>query len=235
MVGLGPGQRDLITPRALASLHQAEVIIGYKTYIALIKDLISDKQVISSGMRKETERARLAVDMAKQGKLVAVVSSGDPGVYGMAGIILEVAGDSVPVEIIPGVTAGTAAAALLGAPIMHDFTVISLSDLLTPWEKIVNRLHAAGQGDFVVIIYNPRSQGRQQQIEAARQILIEYRSPHTPVGIVRNAGRVDCQVVITDLENLLKEEIDMVSTVIIGNSETRLENGCMVTPRGYAL
>ncbi len=232
---MGPGQRDLMTPRALESIKQAEVIIGYKTYIALIKDLIIDQEVYSSGMRQEIERARLAVEMAEQGKLVVVVSSGDPGIYGMAGIILELAVDRIEVEIVPGVTAATAAAALLGAPIMHDFVVISLSDLLTPWDKIMTRMEAAGQGDFVIVIYNPRSQGRQEQIETAQEILLRSRHPHTPVGIVRNAERADTNIVITKLEDMLAEEIDMLSTVIIGNSETRIENGRMITPRGYLL
>ncbi len=235
MVGLGPGKRDLLTPRALLSIKQADVIIGYKSYIALIEDLIGDKEIIGSGMRQEIERARLAVEKAQAGKLVVVVSSGDPGVYGMAGIILEIAGEDVPVEIVPGLTAGSTVAALLGAPIMHDFAVISLSDLLTPWEKIIARLDAAGLGDFVTVIYNPRSQGRQQQIEIAQQILLRYRKPQTPVGIVRNAERADSTVVITNLKDMLEAEIDMLTTVIVGNSETRIEHGRMITPRGYRL
>jgi precorrin-3B C17-methyltransferase len=235
VVGLGPGSRDLLTPRALESIRSAEVVIGYKSYTALIEDLIVDQELISSGMRHEKERARLAVEKALTGKLVVVVSSGDAGVYGMAGLILELAGDRIPVEIVAGVTAGTAAAALLGAPLMNDFVVISLSDLLTPWEMIAARLDAAGRGDFVTVIYNPRSQGRQQQIEKAQEILLQYRQPQTPVGIVRNAERADARVVITHLANMLEEEIDMLSTVIVGNSATRIENGRMITPRGYHL
>lgn len=232
---MGPGKRDLLTPRAMESIKKADVVIGYKTYINLIADLLNEKQVISSGMRKEAERAQLAIEQARQGKVVAVVSSGDPGVYGMAGIILEMAGSDVEVEVVPGVTAATAAASLLGAPLMHDFAVISLSDLLTPWNKIITRLEAAGLGDYVVILYNPRSNGRQKQIEIAREILLWHKDPQTPVGIVRNAERNEEQVVITTLKDMLKEEIDMLTTVIVGNTETRIENGRMITPRGYVL
>jgi precorrin-3B C17-methyltransferase len=235
VVGLGPGGRDYLTPRALAAIQEADVIIGYKTYLEFIKDLLEDKEVISSGMRKEIDRARQAVEIALTGKVVAVVSSGDPGVYGMAGIVMEIAGDRIPVEIIPGVTAATSAAAVLGAPLMHDFAVISLSDLLTPWETIVKRLEAAGQGDFVIVLYNPRSKGREMQIEIARQILLKYKEANTPVGLVRNAKRQDENSIITNLGDMLKEDIDMHTTVIIGNSQTRVEHGRILTPRGYRL
>jgi precorrin-3B C17-methyltransferase len=235
VVGLGPGGRDYLTPRALAAIEEAEVVIGYKTYLEFIKDLLAAKEVISSGMRKEIDRARQAVEIALTGKVVAVVSSGDPGVYGMAGIVMEIAGDNVSVEIIPGVTAATSAAAVLGAPLMHDFAVISLSDLLTPWETIVKRLEAAGQGDFVIVLYNPRSKGREMQIEITRQILLKYKEANTPVGLVRNAKRQDENSIITNLGDMLKEDIDMHTTVIIGNSQTRVEHGRIITPRGYRL
>ncbi|HCF71538.1 MAG TPA: precorrin-3B C(17)-methyltransferase [Syntrophomonas sp.] len=235
VVGLGPGDTDLLTPRALASIREADLIIGYKTYVDLIQDLISDKSVISSGMRKEIDRARLAVDEACAGKNVAVVSSGDPGVYGMAGIVLEVARNKVPVEIIPGVTAATSSASVLGAPLMHDFAVISLSDLLTPWDTISQRLRAAAAGDFIMVLYNPRSKGRPENINQAREILLPLLNPQTPVGIVRCAQRGEQSSVITTLQDMLDSEIDMLTTVIIGNTQTRVEAGKMITPRGYQL
>lgn len=233
MVGLGPGDKEQMTPAAYNAIRCAEVVVGYKTYLELIADIVKDKSVVSSGMRKEIDRARAAIDQAKMGKVVAVVSSGDPGIYGMAGIILEMADEDIPVEIIPGVTSATAAAAALGAPLMHDFAVISLSDLLTPWTKIMTRLEAAGLGDFIVVLYNPKSKGRQSQIETAREILLWHKDPQTPVGIVRCAKRGKEEVVITTLKDMLKEEIDMLTTVIVGNSQTRVENGKMITPRGY--
>jgi precorrin-3B C17-methyltransferase len=166
---------------------------------------------------------------------VAVVSSGDPGVYGMAGIVLELAGDRVPVEVIPGVTAATSAAAVLGAPLMHDFAVISLSDLLTPWETVVKRLEAAAAGDFVMVLYNPRSAGRRKQIEIARDIMLQHKSPDTPVGIVENAGRQEEKKVISTLGAMLDQDINMQTTVVVGNAQTRVQYGKMITPRGYVL
>jgi len=232
---LGPGNREFLSPAALESIQKADVVVGYKSYLVLIEDLLVGKKVIGSGMRKEIDRAKIAVEEARAGKNVVVVSSGDPGVYGMAGITLEIAAGVVPVEVIPGVTAATAAAAVLGAPLMHDFAVISLSDLLTPWSKIISRLEAAGLGDFVVVLYNPRSKGRTKQIETAREILMWHRDPETPVGIVRCAQRGEEKQVITNLRDMLKEDIDMLTTVIIGNSQTRVENGKIITPRGYAV
>ncbi len=234
-MGLGPGSRDLLTPRALNAIDQADIIIGYKTYVDLIADLLDHKQVVSSGMRQEIDRARRAIEEAAQGRTVAVISGGDPGVYGMAGIILEMAGSHIKVEIVPGVTAATAAAAILGAPLMHDFAVISLSDLLTPWDKIITRLEAAGLGDYVVILYNPASTERQKQLETAREILLWHKNPATPVGIVRNAERGRQSIAVTTLKDMLEEKIDMLTTIIVGNSETRVENGRMITPRGYII
>lgn len=233
MVGLGPGDRNLMAPAALEAIRISDVVVGYKTYLDLVQDIIADKDVVSSGMRKEIDRANVAIELAEQGKIVAVISSGDPGVYGMAGIVLELAKDRVHVEVIPGVTAATAAAAALGAPLMHDFAVISLSDLLTPWVKIMNRLEAAGLGDFVVVLYNPKSKGRQTHVETAREILLWHKDPETPVGIVRCAKRGEQSVVITTLKDMLKEEIDMLTTIIVGNTQTKVENGKMITPRGY--
>lgn len=235
VVGLGPGEARQLTPRAARAIEEAQVIVGYKTYLSFIKDLIKGKEIISSGMRKEIDRARIALDRAAGGQIVAVVSSGDPGVYGMAGIVLELAGDRIPVEVIPGVTAATSAAAVLGAPLMHDFAVISLSDLLTPWEAILRRLEAAAASDFVIVLYNPKSQGRHQQIAAARDIFLKHKSPDTPVGIVQNAGRREENKVVSTLGKMLDEEINMQSTVIIGNSQTLVIHGNMITPRGYSL
>jgi precorrin-3B C17-methyltransferase len=214
-------------------LEEADAIVGYKTYVELVKDIIKDKEVVASGMRKEKARAEEAVKLALQGKCVAVISSGDPGVYGMAGITLEVADGKVPVEMVPGVTAATAAAASLGAPLVHDFAVISLSDLLTPWNKIMSRLEASAMADMVIVLYNPRSKGRPDHIKTAREIILWHRDPQTPVGLVRSARRGKEEVTITTLKEMLNYEIDMLTTVIIGNSETMVKNGKMITPRGY--
>lgn len=235
MVGLGPGNENCLTPEALQAVRQADVVVGYKTYINLIAHLVADKEVISNGMRAEIQRARKAVELAAGGRKVAVVSSGDPGVYGMAGLVLEVAAGKVPVAVVPGLTAATAAAASLGAPLMHDFAVISLSDLLTPWETIVKRLEAAAGADFVIVLYNPKSKGRQRHLAGARQVILRHRRPDTPVGIVRSARRGEETRVITTLSNMLEHRVDMLSTVIIGNSQTVVENGYMITPRGYKL
>jgi precorrin-3B C17-methyltransferase len=189
-------------------------------------------------MGKEVERAKIAVDKAKEGKRVVMVSSGDPGVYGMAGVVLEVAAQEktlVPVEIIPGVTAATAASAILGAPLVSDFAVISLSDLLTPWEKIERRLEALSQADFSIVIYNPQSQGRIEPIAKAYEIMMKYIDPKTPVGIVRQAGREGQNFTITTLKSMLNCDIDMVTTIVIGNSATKIVNDKMVTSRGYEI
>lgn len=240
MVGTGPGEPGQLSHRALRALEQAEVVVGYKTYIELITGLLKHKEVISTGMTREVERCNQAIDRALEGKKVALVSSGDPGVYGMAGLAIELleqrdALEAVDLEIIPGITSATASAACLGAPLMHDFVVLSLSDLLTPWEMIERRLEFAARGDFVVVLYNPASKKRTEQIRAARKIMLQYKDPATPVGIVRNAARGNEEKVITDLAHMLDHPIDMFSTVIIGNSQTRLAGKYMVTPRGYRL
>jgi len=195
-------------------------------------------EVVSGTMGKEVERAQIAVDKVKEGKVVVMVSSGDPGVYGMAGVVLEVAAKSkipVPVEIVPGVTAATAASALLGAPLVSDFAVISLSDLLTPWEKIERRLEAAASADFSIVLYNPQSQGRIEPLAKAYEIMLKYINPKTPVGIVRQAGREGEQYTVTTLKDMLNCEIDMVTTIVVGNSATKVVSGKMVTARGYDL
>lgn len=222
----------------MEALKGSEVIVGYKTYIELISDMLSGKEVISTGMTREVERCNLAIDKALGGKSVALVSSGDPGVYGMAGLTLELMEkrgvlEDIEMDVIPGVTSATAAAARLGAPLMHDFVVISLSDLLTPWELIERRLELAAMGDFVVVLYNPASKKRREQIKIAVRILLEHKSSSTPAGIVRNAFRKDEEKIVTDLGSLLSHAIDMFSTVVIGNSRTKLIGKYIVTPRGY--
>jgi len=235
VVGLGPGGEETLTPQAREALVKAEVVVGYTTYLKLIEPLIAGKMIIASGMKKETDRAHAAVAEALTGKNVAVVSSGDPGVYGMAGPVLEVAPAGLAVSVIPGVTAATAAAALLGAPLTHDFAVISLSDLLTPWETIVRRLAAAADADFVLVLYNPRSKGRAEHLQKALEIILRHRDISTPVGIVKDCGRAKEKQIITTLSLLAPEDVDMTSTVVIGNSQTKVVNGRMVTPRGYRL
>ncbi len=226
--------------KAYRLLQQVEVVIGYKTYIELISELLSaDQEIIKSKMTEEVERANQVIDLARKGKSVAIISSGDPGVYGMAGLILEVREKrrlvELEVEIVPGITAASAAAASLGAPLMHDYAVISLSDLLTPWEVIEGRLKKAARADFVAALYNPKSSRRTEQIEIARDIFLEYRDSTTPVGIVRSAKRGSEEVTITSLADMLEEKIDMLTTVIIGNSESYQSSNFLITPRGYQL
>lgn len=240
IVGIGPGNRENMTFSAIHALNSSDIIAGYTTYIELIKDIIQGKEVVCTGMTKEVDRCREAVKLASNGNTVAVVSSGDAGVYGMAGLILEVIGkeyslSDFDVEVIPGVTAGNSSAALLGAPLMHDYVTISLSDWLTSWETIENRLHCAGKGDFVVVLYNPKSKSRTEYISKAKDILLEYKSPTTPVGIVKNAFREEENRQITVLEKMDECEIDMLSTVIIGNSSTYIDGRFMITPRGYSI
>jgi len=215
------------------------VVVGYGTYIKLIVSIVKkDAEIVSGTMGKEVERAKIAVTKAQEGKSVVMVSSGDPGVYGMAGIVLEVAAKEkspVPVEIVPGVTAATAASAILGAPLVSDFAVISLSDLLTPWEKIEHRLEAASKADFSIVLYNPQSQGRIEPLMNAYEIMLKHIKPDTPVGIVRQAGRKGQTYTITTLKDMLNCEIDMVTTIVVGNSATKVVEGKMVTARGYNL
>jgi precorrin-3B C17-methyltransferase len=228
-----------MTPKARAAIEEADVVVGYGTYIKLVKDLArKDAEVISGTMGKEVERAKIAVMKANGNRRVVMVSSGDPGVYGMAGIVLEVAAQAktkVPVEIIPGVTAATAAASILGAPLITDFAVISLSDLLTPLEKIEKRLELTSQADMSIVLYNPQSQGRIEPLTKAYEIMMKHIKPDTPVGIVRQAGREGQEAKITTLKNLLNENIDMLTTIVVGNSATKIVNGKMVTARGYDL
>lgn len=235
VVGIGPGASSQITPAAEEAIRTADVVTGYSTYIDLIPQLLHGQEVFATGMRQEVERCREALQRAVAGAKVAMVCSGDAGIYGMAGLVLELAaGLDIDIRIVPGVSAVQAAAALLGAPLMHDFAVVSLSDLLTPWELIRQRLEAAGAADFVVALYNPKSRGRITQIGEARDILLQHRSPQTPVGIVRNAARDGETVVVCNLATMLDQEIDMFSVVIIGNRATFVDAcGRMITPRGY--
>ena len=234
VVGIGPGKKGDMTFRAYEAMEKSDVIVGYKTYTDLVKEYYPDKEIVSSSMMKEVDRCTDVLKMAKAGKNVALISSGDAGVYGMAGIMLEIADDKIEVEVIPGVTATNAAAAITGAPVMHDYVTISLSNLLTDWELIKKRLELAAQGDFVVSIYNPKSRGRVTQIEEAQKIMLKYKPKMTPVAIVRNARRENEEYVVTTLEEMTKNEIDMLTIVIIGNSNTYVKNGKIITPRGYS-
>lgn len=239
IVSLGPGDSGYLAPRAKEALEEAEVVVGYSTYIDLLDpQMLKGKELISTGMKKEIERCRAAIRKSTEGKATAIVCSGDAGIYGMAGLILELIEEdglleSVEVEIIPGIPALCAAAALLGAPLMHDFAVISLSDLLTPWELIRSRVEAGGAADYVIVLYNPKSRKRDWQIGAVRDILLQHRPPDTPVGIVRNAMRENQDIRLTTLDELADSPIDMLTIVIIGNSQTTILGGKMVTPRGY--
>jgi len=228
-----------MTIKARSEIENADVIVGYATYVNLVRSLIKPTaEIISGKMGEEVERAKVAVKKALENKKVAVISGGDSGIYGMAGPVLEVAekeGVNIPIEIVPGVTAATAVAAKLGAPIMEDFAAISLSDLLTPWSQIEKRLKAAAEADFVIVLYNPKSRSRKEPLVKAHEILLKYRSPDTPVGIVRNVGRKGEQTVITTVREMLNHEIDMATTIIVGNSATRLLNQKMVTSRGYTV
>ncbi|MBE9168693.1 precorrin-3B C(17)-methyltransferase [Pleurocapsales cyanobacterium LEGE 06147] len=240
LVGTGPGSLDQITPAAKTAIVEADAVIGYSLYIDLIQPLFRPGQIVESlPITQERQRAQRAIELAQWGLTVAVVSSGDCGIYGMAGLVLEELqqkswdGKTPQVRVFPGISALQAAAARVGAPLMHDFCAISLSDLLTPWEVIQQRLEAAAKTDFVTAIYNPRSQKRTQQVIIARQIFLQYRQPHTPVAIIRHAYRQDEQITITTLEKMLDVVIDMLTMIIIGNSSTSNHANWMITPRGY--
>lgn len=236
VVGLGPGAGEDLTGRARRAIEEADLVVGYTAYIALIRDQFPGKEMTTTGMKHEVDRCRMAVEAAVGGRTVAVVCSGDSGVYGMAGLIYEVARDYPPIdiEVVPGITAACGGAAVLGAPLTHDFAVISLSDLLTPWEKIAKRLAAAAAADFVICLYNPRSRGRADYLRRACDILLEQKAPDTVCGFVRNIGREGERAVTLTLAQLRDNtEVDMFTTVFIGSSETALMGGRMVTPRGY--
>lgn len=235
VVGLGPGGADGMTVRAQNVLRASDVIVGYTVYIDLVRADFPDKEFLSTPMRKEVDRVRLALETAAQGRTVALICSGDAGVYGMSGLCEELLPQypGVELEAVPGVSAVLSGAAILGAPLMHDFAVISLSDLLTPWEKIETRLLAAAEADFVICLYNPSSHKRHDYLQRACDLILRFASPETVCGIARNIGREGESTQVLTLEKLRDTEVDMFSTVFIGNSQTKNINGKMVTPRGY--
>lgn len=240
VVGIGPGAQQHATPAALTAIQDAELVVGYSTYIKLVSNLLTGKQVVRTGMTEEIGRARTAVEHARDGARVALVSSGDAGVYGMAGLVFQVLkemgwkrGESPELRIIPGITALNSCASLIGAPLVHDFCAISLSDLLTPWPVIARRIDAAASADFVIGLYNPASGRRTRQIVEAQEIIRKYRDGSTPVALVKSAYRKKQSAVLTDLDNFLEYEIGMLTTVLVGSSQTFVYEGYMVTPRGY--
>ena len=236
VIGLGPGGGADLTGRARAALEECDLLVGYTAYIDLVKEDFPDKETLSTGMRREVDRCRAAVEAALTGKSVAVVCSGDSGVYGMAGLVYEVAQeyDPIDIEVVPGITAACGGAAVLGAPLTHDFAVVSLSDLLTPWEKIEARLTAAARADFVLCLYNPASKSRPDYLRRACDILLAAgKSPGTVCGTVRNIGRAGEEAGLLTLGQLRDTQVDMFTTVFVGNSQTKVLGGKMVTPRGY--
>ncbi len=235
VVGIGPGCYEKMTGEAVDILNMCEVIAGYTVYVDLVREYFKDKEYIVTPMKAEKERCRLAYESADKGKTTAMVCSGDASVYGMAGIILELGEDypEVEVHIIPGITAALSGSSILGAPVGHDFAIISLSDLLTPWNKICLRLKCAAEADFVISLYNPSSKKRADYLRKACDIILEYQKGNTICGYVRNIGRQGQEYKVLTLEELKEESVDMFTTVFIGNSQTRLINGHMVTPRGY--
>jgi precorrin-3B C17-methyltransferase len=240
VVGIGPGAQDHGTPAAIRAIAEADVVVGYTTYLKLVRQLLADKEVIRTGMTEEIDRARAAVERARAGAKVTVISSGDAGVYGMAGLVFQVLQemgwrrhDSPELRIVPGMTAINSCASLLGAPLVHDFCAISLSDLLTPWGAIARRIEAAASTDFVIGLYNPASGRRTRQIVEAQTIIRRHRDGKTPVGLVKSAYRKLQQVVLTDLDHFLDYEIGMLTTVLVGSTQTFVFEGYMVTPRGY--
>ena len=238
MVGIGPGGPLDRTLRAEKAIGQSTTIVGYVRYLELIKDLIPDKEIISSGMRQEKERCLIALQRAQEGDTVSLISSGDPGIYGMAGLVLEISaaeGIDVPIEIVPGVSASNAAAAKFGAPIMLDYTCISLSDLLVPWETILGRLEAVARADLVTVLYNPKSKKRIKQLEEAINLFKGFRPGTTPVGIGTALGTDEEHFVLTDLNHCLDFDISMRSILIVGNKSSINLKGWFITPRGYNL
>lgn len=240
VVGFGPGDREHITKRAVDALQQSDHIMGYKTYVDLIRHLVTAQTIVSTGMTEEVSRAQEAVRQAEAGHIVAVISSGDAGVYGMAGLVYEVLiekgwteATGIEVEVVPGISAINSCASLLGAPVMHDSCTISLSDHLTPWTVIEKRIEAAAMADFVIAFYNPKSGRRTRQIAEAQRILLKYRARDTPVGLVKSAYRETQHIVLTTLEDMLEHDIGMLTTVVVGNSSTFFYDNKIITPRGY--
>ena len=237
VVGIGPGSYENMTQRAQEALRDCDVIVGYTVYIDLVKEHFPDKEMLTTPMRREVERCRLAFEQAKEGKTVAMICSGDAGVYGMTGVMEELRAEypGVELETVPGISAVISGAAILGAPLMHDFAVISLSDLLTPWEKIEKRLDCAAAADFVICLYNPSSHKRKDYLKRACEIVARHAAPETVCGIARNIGREGEGCTVLTLAELHDTQVDMFSTVFIGNSQTKNIGGRMVTPRGYTI
>ena len=235
VVGIGPGAYEKMTIEAANALKNSDVIIGYTVYVDLVKEHFSGKEFLTTPMKKEVDRCVMAFEEAMKGKTVSMICSGDAGVYGMAGLIYELSIDYPPIEIeiIPGITAACSGAAVLGAPLIHDFAIISLSDLLTPWELIETRLHSAAKADFVICLYNPSSKKRSDYLEKACSIIMEHQSPDTVCGYVKNIGREGQTSQLLTLKELAVTKVDMFTTVYIGNSQTKVINRKMVTPRGY--
>jgi precorrin-3B C17-methyltransferase len=231
-----------MTFRAKQVIEESDTIVGYDTYVSLVEDLIQGKEIHRYAMTQEVERAKQCIELAMAGKTVSLVSSGDPGIYGMAGLIYETLAEAgwdpktgLQVEVVPGVSALNSCASLIGSPLMTDFAVVSMSDLLVPWEIIVKRVEAAAQGDYVIVIYNPSSKKRIHQLQDTRRILLKYRKPTTPVAIIKGAYRESQTIVITDLQNMEEhaDKLGMISTVIVGNSSTYNFKNLMINPRGY--
>lgn len=235
VVGIGPGAYEKMTIEAAEALKNSDVIIGYTVYVDLVKEHFAGKEFLTTPMKKEVERCKMAFEEAMKGKTVSMICSGDAGVYGMAGLMYEVGINYPEVElsVIAGVTAATGGAAVLGAPLIHDFCLISLSDLLTPWEKIETRLLDAAHGDFVICLYNPSSKKRHDYLQKACDLMLKYKSEETVCGIVGNIGRDGESETVMTLKELRDTQVDMFTTVFIGNSQTKNINGKMVTPRGY--
>lgn len=242
IVGVGPGDHQHMTFRAKQVIEASEIIVGYDTYISLVEDLIDGKEVYRYAMTQEVDRANQAIQFAENGKVVSLVSSGDPGIYGMAGLIYEILADKgwskengIYIECVPGISSLNSCAALVGSPLMTDFAVVSMSDLLVPWEIIVKRVEAAALGDYVTVIYNPASKKRVHQLRDTRNIFLKYREPSTPVAIVKGAFRESQTVLMTNIDKMLEHQdmLGMITTLIVGNSSTFNYNGMMINPRGY--
>lgn len=237
VVGLGPGEQSQMTVKALEVIKNSDAIVGYGVYVDLIKDIVQGKEIITTPMKKEVDRCHMAVKAAISGKNVSMVSSGDAGIYGMAGLVIEVLSEyenhNVEVEVIPGITAASSASSVLGAPLTHDFAVISLSDLLTPWEHIEKRLSLASEAGFVICLYNPSSKKRADYLNKACEIVMKNLPKDTPCGFVKNIAREGQESVILTLEELKDAKVDMFTTVVIGNRTTKIVDGKLVTPRGY--
>ena len=236
VIGIGPGGKERMTAEAIAAIKDSDFVVGYKPYLEYVSDYLDNKETYSTGMTGEIDRCNHAIDLCLTGKNVAIISTGDAGLYGMAGPIFELVEErkaDIDVRVIPGVSAQFSAAADLGAPLMHDVATISLSDLLTPYDVIMKRVALAAEGDFVIALYNPRSKTRKDHLKNAFDLIKKFQKGSTPVGIVKDSGRPGTEIVLTTLDEIDYELVDMKTIVIVGNSETFIANGKMITPRGY--